>query len=181
MAQVALGLVNGAFYAMLSLGLAVIFGMLTVINFTHGAQCMMGAFAAWLLLGLFDVPFWASLILAPLIVGLFGVVIERLMLKRIYHLDHLYGFLLTFGLALIIEGLFQWKWGSGGAPYPAPITGGTDLGFMVMPTYRLFVVVAALVICLATWYAIERTPPRPYLPAATLEPTPVRAFALHVA
>ena len=157
MAQVALGLVNGAFYAMLSLGLAVIFGMLNVINFTHGAQFMMGAFAAWLLLGTLDVPFWASLILSPLIVGLFGVVIERLMLKRIYHLDHLYGFLLTFGLALIIEGLFQWKWGSGGAPYPSPIRGGTDLGFMVMPTYRLFVVMAALVICLATWYAIERT------------------------
>ena len=157
MAQVAIGLVNGAFYAMLSLGLAVIFGMLNVINFTHGAQFMMGAFAAWLLLVHLDVPFWASLILSPLIVGLFGVVLERLMLKRIYHLDHLYGFLLTFGLALIIEGLFQWRWGSSGAPYPAPITGGTDLGFMIMPTYRLFVVVAALVICLATWYGIERT------------------------
>src|ERR1700738_2963097 len=157
MAQVALGLVNGAFYAMLSLGLAVIFGMLNVINFTHGAQFMMGAFAAWLLLGLLDVPFWASLVLAPLIVGLFGVIIERLLLKRIYHLDHLYGFLLTFGMALIIEGLFQWKWGSSGAPYPAPITGATDLGFMVMPNYRLFVVVAALVVCLATWHGTQRT------------------------
>ena len=167
MAQVALGLVNGAFYAMLSLGLAVIFGMLNVINFTHGAQFMMGAFAAWLMLGILDVPFWAALILSPLIVGVFGVVIERLLLKRIYHLDHLYGFLLTFGLALIIEGLFQWKWGSGGAPYPAPIRGGTDLGFMVMPTYRLFVVVAALVVCLATWYAIERTRLGAYLRAAT--------------
>ncbi|HEX9559050.1 MAG TPA: branched-chain amino acid ABC transporter permease, partial [Reyranella sp.] len=167
MAQVALGLVNGAFYAMLSLGLAVIFGMLNVINFTHGAQFMMGAFAAWLLLGTLDVPFWASLVLAPLIVGLFGVVIERLMLKRIYHLDHLYGFLLTFGLALIIEGLFQWKWGSSGAPYPAPISGSTDLGFMFMPNYRLFVVVAALIICLATWYGIERTKLGAYLRAAT--------------
>ena len=180
MAQVALGLVNGAFYAMLSLGLAVIFGMLNVINFTHGAQFMMGAFAAWLLLTQLDVPFWASLILSPLIVGLFGVVIERLMLKRIYHLDHLYGFLLTFGMALIIEGLFQWKWGSGGAPYPAPIRGGTDLGFMVMPTYRLFVVVAALVICLATWYAIERTRLGAYLRAATENPTLVRAFGINV-
>ena len=180
MAQVALGLVNGAFYAMLSLGLAVIFGMLNVINFTHGAQFMMGAFAAWLMLGILDVPFWASLILSPLIVGLFGVVIERLMLKRIYHLDHLYGFLLTFGLALIIEGLFQWKWGSGGAPYPAPIRGGTDLGFMVMPTYRLFVVVAALVVCLATWYAIERTRLGAYLRAATENPTLVRAFGINV-
>jgi branched-chain amino acid transport system permease protein len=180
MAQVALGLVNGAFYAMLSLGLAVIFGMLNVINFTHGAQFMMGAFAAWLLLTELDVPFWASLILSPLIIGLFGVLIERLMLKRIYHLDHLYGFLLTFGLALIIEGLFQWKWGSGGAPYPTPIRGGTDLGFMVMPTYRLFVVVAALVICLATWYAIERTRLGAYLRAATENPTLVRAFGINV-
>jgi branched-chain amino acid transport system permease protein len=180
MAQVALGLVNGAFYAMLSLGLAVIFGMLNVINFTHGAQFMMGAFAAWLLLGIFDVPFWASLVLAPLIVGLFGVIIERLLLKRIYHLDHLYGFLLTFGMALIIEGLFQWKWGSSGAPYPAPITGGTDLGFMIMPTYRLFVVVAALVVCLATWYGIERTRLGAYLRAATENPTLVRAFGINV-
>ena len=180
MAQVALGLVNGAFYAMLSLGLAVIFGMLNVINFTHGAQFMMGAFAAWLLLTQLDVPFWASLILSPLIIGLFGVLIERLMLKRVYHLDHLYGFLLTFGLALIIEGVFQWKWGSGGAPYPTPIRGGTDLGFMVMPTYRLFVVVAALVICLATWYAIERTRLGAYLRAATENPTLVRAFGINV-
>jgi branched-chain amino acid transport system permease protein len=178
--QLLIGLINGAFYAMLSLGLAVIFGMLNVINFTHGAQFMMGAFAAWLMLGMLDVPFWASLILSPLIVGLFGVVIERLMLKRIYHLDHLYGFLLTFGLALIIEGLFQWKWGSGGAPYPAPIRGGTDLGFMVMPTYRLFVVVAALVVCLATWYAIERTRLGAYLRAATENPVLVQAFGINV-
>ena len=151
--QLLLGLINGAFYAMLSLGLAVIFGMLNVINFTHGAQFMMGAFAAWLLLGLLDVPFWASLVLAPLIVGLFGV---------------------------IIEGLFQWKWGSSGAPYQAPITGGTDLGFMIMPTYRLFVVVAALVICLATWYGIERTRLGAYLRAATENPTLVRAFGINV-
>src|SRR5436309_848828 len=178
--QLLLGLINGAFYAMLSLGLAVIFGMLNVINFTHGAQYMMGAFAAWLLLGILDIPFWAALVLAPLIVGLFGVVIERLLLKRIYHLDHLYGFLLTFGLALVIEGLFQWKWGSSGAPYPAPITGGTNLGFMIMPTYRLFVVVAALVICLATWYGIERTKLGAYLRAATENPTLVRAFGINV-
>src|SRR6516225_2165653 len=115
--QLLLGLINGSFYALLSLGLAMIFGMLNVINFTHGAQYMMGAFAAWLMLGILDVPFWVSLLLAPTIVGLFGALLERLMLKRIYHLDHLYGFLLTFGLALIIEGLFQWRWGSGGAPY----------------------------------------------------------------
>ena len=178
--QLLLGLINGAFYAMLSLGLAVIFGMLNVINFTHGAQYMMGAFAAWLLLGILDVPFWASLVLAPILVGLFGVVLERVMLKRIYHLDHLYGFLLTFGLALVIEGLFQWKWGSSGAPYPNPIPGGYNLGFMFMPTYRAFVVVAALVICLATWYGIERTKLGAYLRAATENPTLVRAFGINV-
>ena len=178
--QGTLGLINGAFYAMLSLGLAVIFGMLNVINFTHGAQYMMGAFVAWLLLTQLSVPFWAALVLAPVIVGLFGVVLERLLLKRIYHLDHLYGFLLTFGLALMIEGLFQWKWGSGGAPYPSPIPGGTNLGYMFMPTYRGFVVVAALVICLATWYGIERTRLGAYLRAATENPALVRAFGINV-
>jgi branched-chain amino acid transport system permease protein len=180
MAQVALGLVNGAFYAMLSLGLAVIFGMLNVINFTHGAQFMMGAFAAWLLLAQLDVPFWASLILSPLIVGLFGVLIERVMLKRIYHLDHLYGFLLTFGLALMIEGLFQWRWGSSGAPYPSPIPGGTNLGFMFLPNYRAWVVVCSLAVCLATWFLIERTRLGAYLRAATENPTLVRAFGINV-
>jgi branched-chain amino acid transport system permease protein len=178
--QLLLGLINGAFYAMLSLGLAVIFGMLNVINFTHGAQYMMGAFAAWLMLTMLDIPFWASLVLAPLIVGLFGVLIEKLLLKRIYHLDHLYGFLLTFGLALMIEGLFQWKWGSSGAPYPNPIPGGTNLGFMFLPTYRGFVVIAALVVCLATWFAIERTKLGAYLRAATENPTLVRAFGINV-
>ena len=178
--QLLLGLINGAFYAMLSLGLAVIFGMLNVINFTHGAQYMLGAFAAWLMLTNLDIPFWASLVLAPLIVGLFGIVIERLFLKRIYHLDHLYGFLLTFGMALVIEGLFQWRWGSSGAPYPAPIPGGYNLGFMFMPTYRAFVVVAALVICLTTWYAIERTRLGAYLRAATENPTLVRSFGINV-
>jgi branched-chain amino acid transport system permease protein len=178
--QLLLGLINGAFYAMLSLGLAVIFGMLNVINFTHGAQYMMGAFAAWLMLTMLDIPFWAALVLAPLIVALFGVVIEKLLLKRIYHLDHLYGFLLTFGLALMIEGLFQWKWGSSGAPYPNPIPGGTNLGFMFLPTYRGFVVLAALVICLATWFAIERTKLGAYLRAATENPTLVRAFGINV-
>src|SRR5215475_3539837 len=180
MAQIAIGLVNGAFYAMLSLGLAVIFCMLNVINITHGAQFMMGAFAAWLLLGHLEAPFWAALVLSPLIVGLFGVLIERLLLKRIYHLDHLYGFLLTFGLALIIEGLFQWRWGSSGAPYQSPIPGGYNLGFMFLPTYRGFVVVAALVICLATWYGIERTKLGAYLRAATENPTLVRAFGINV-
>jgi len=178
--QLLLGLINGAFYAMLSLGLAVIFGMLNVINFTHGAQYMMGAFAAWLLLGLLGIPFWVSLVLAPIIVGAFGVLLERLMLKRLYHLDHLYGFLLTFGLALVIEGSFQWKWGSSGAPYENPIPGGVNLGFMFMPYYRGFVVVAAAVICLATWYGIERTRLGGYLRAATENPTLVRAFGINV-
>ena len=141
---------------------------------------MMGAFAAWLLLGILDVPFWASLVIAPIIVGLFGIVLEKVMLKRIYHLDHLYGFLLTFGLALVIEGLFQWKWGSSGAPYPNPIPGGYNLGFMFLPTYRGFVVLAALVICLATWYGIERTRLGAYLRAATENPTLVRAFGINV-
>ncbi|HTR83878.1 MAG TPA: branched-chain amino acid ABC transporter permease [Reyranella sp.] len=179
-AQGTLGLINGAFYAMLSMGLAVIFGMLNVINFTHGAQYMMGAFAAWLMLTWLNIPFWAALVLAPVVVGLFGVVIEKLMLKRIYHLDHLYGFLLTFGLALVIQGLFQFQWGSSGAPYPAPITGGTNLGYMYIPTYRGFVVIAALVICLATWYGIERTRLGAYLRAATENPTLVRAFGINV-
>src|SRR5881392_2895571 len=129
--QLLIGLINGSFYALLSLGLAVIFGLLNVINFTHGAQYMMGAFAAWLGLKRLGIPYWAALALVPIVVGLTGIVLEQLLLKRLYHLDHLYGFLLTFGLALIIEGLFRWKWGSGGAPYPAPIRGGTDLGFMV--------------------------------------------------
>ena len=178
--QATLGLINGAFYAMLSLGLAVIFGMLNVINFTHGAQYMMGAFAAWLMLTELNIPFWAALVLAPLVVGLFGVVLERLMLKRIYHLDHLYGFLLTFGLALVIEGLFQWKWGSSGAPYPNPIPGGTNLGFMFLPTYRGFVVIAALVVCLATWYGIERTKLGAYLRAGTENPALTQAFGVNV-
>ena len=178
--QLLLGLINGAFYAMLSLGLAVIFGMLNVINFTHGAQYMMGAFAAWLMLTWLHIPFWGALVLAPIVVGLFGIVIERLMLKRIYHLDHLYGFLLTFGLAQIIEGLFQWNWGSSGAPYQSPIPGGYNLGFMFLPAYRGFVVVAALVICLTTWYAIERTRLGAYLRAATENPTLVRSFGINV-
>jgi branched-chain amino acid transport system permease protein len=178
--QLLLGLINGAFYAMLSLGLAVIFGMLNVINFTHGAQYMMGAFAAWLMLTELNIPFWAALVLSPLIIGLFGVLIERLMLRRIYHLDHLYGFLLTFGLALVIEGLAQARWGSGGAPYDSPIEGGWNLGFMYLPKYRGFVVLAALTICLATWYAIERTRLGAYLRAATENPTLVRAFGINV-
>jgi branched-chain amino acid transport system permease protein len=178
--QLLLGLINGAFYAMLSLGLAVIFGMLNVINFTHGAQYMMGAFAAWMLLEYFGVPYWGALVIAPLLVGLTGIVIERVFLSRLYHLDHLYGLLLTFGLALIIEGLFRQRYGSSGLPYANPIPGGTNLGFMFLPWYRGWVVVASLVICLATWFMIERTRLGAYLRAATERPDLVQAFGINV-
>ena len=179
-AQLLLGLINGAFYAMLSLGLAVIFGLLNVINFTHGAQYMMGAFAAWLGLKYLGVPYWLALILAPIVIGISGIVLEQLFLKRLYHLDHLYGFLLTFGLALIIEGVFRYEWGSSGQPYDNPLPGGMRLPFMFLPYYRGYVVVASLVICLATWFAIERTRLGAYLRAATENPTLVRAFGINV-
>jgi branched-chain amino acid transport system permease protein len=181
--QVVLGLVNGAFYALLSLGLAVIFGMLNVINFAHGAQFMMGAFVAWMLLNWAGIPYWGALILSPVIVGAFGVVIERLMISRLYKLDHLYGLLLTFGLALIIEGLFRNSFGSSGLPYapPASLTGAPiDLGFMMLPKYRVWVVVAALVICLATWLVIEKTRLGAYLRAATENASLVQAFGVNV-
>ncbi|OYX15527.1 MAG: branched-chain amino acid ABC transporter permease [Rhizobiales bacterium 32-66-8] len=178
--QLLLGLINGAFYAMLSLGLAVIFGLLNVINFTHGAQYMMGAFGAWMLLNYFGIPFWGALILSPIIVGMIGIVLERTLLKRLYHLDHLYGLLLTFGLALIIEGLFRRQYGSSGLPYNNPLPGGTNLGFMFLPNYRAFVVVASLVVCLATWFVIERTKLGSYLRAATERPDLVQAFGIDV-
>src|SRR3954466_7812724 len=151
--QLLIGLINGSFYALLSLGLAVIFGLLNIINFTHGAQYMLGAFCAFLLLNKAGVGYWWSLILAPLIVGAVGVVIERLMLKRLYKLDHLYGLLLTFGLALIFEGIFRNEFGSAGLPYSMPqsLAGGYALGFMFLPTYRAWVIAASLVICLGTW------------------------------
>jgi branched-chain amino acid transport system permease protein len=180
--QLLLGLINGAFYAMLSLGLAVIFGMLNVINFTHGAQYMMGAFAAWMLLNFLGVSYWAALVVAPIIVGLSGILLERLFLRRLYHLDHLYGLLLTFGLALIIEGLFRKQYGSSGQPYSIPpeLVGGHNLGFMFLPNYRAWVVAFSLVVCLATWYVIERTKLGSYLRAATENPTLVRAFGINV-
>ena len=178
--QLLLGLINGAFYALLSLGLAVIFGMLNVINFTHGAQYMMGAFGAWMLLQYFGIPYWGALILAPLIVGATGIVLERLLLSRLYHLDHLYGLLLTFGLALIIEGLFRKNYCSSGLPYTNPIPGGTHLGFMFLPWYRAWVVVISIVVCLATWFMIEKTKLGSYLRAATENPTLVRAFGINV-
>ena len=178
--QLLLGLINGSFYAMLSLGLAVIFGLLNVINFTHGAQYMMGAFAAWLGLKYLGVPYWAALVLAPIAVGITGVVLEKLLLQRLYHLDHLYGFLLTFGLALIIEGVFRWQWGSSGQPYDNPLPGGTNLGFMFLPNYRAWVVGVSLAVCLATWFLIERTKLGSYLRAATENPALVQAFGINV-
>ncbi|HET9902881.1 MAG TPA: branched-chain amino acid ABC transporter permease [Xanthobacteraceae bacterium] len=180
--QLLLGLINGSFYALLSLGLAVIFGMLNIINFTHGAQYMMGAFAAYLLLQHVGINYWAALVIVPIIVGFTGVVIERLFLQRLYNLDHLYGLLLTFGLALIIEGVFRNYYGSSGLPYriPPELAGGRNLGFMFLPNYRAWVVVFSLAVCLATWYVIERTRLGAYLRAATENPTLVRAFGINV-
>ncbi len=180
--QLLLGLINGAFYALLSLGLAVIFGLLNIINFAHGAQYMMGAFVAWMLLNYLNVGYWWALLLAPIVVGITGVIIERTMLKHLYKLDHLYGLLLTFGLALIIEGLFRNYYGSSGQPYqiPAELTGGRNLGFMFLPNYRAWIVVSSLAICLVTWYVIERTKLGSYLRAATENATLVRAFGVNV-
>ena len=180
--QLLIGLINGAFYAMLSLGLAVIFGLLNIINFTHGAQYMLGAFVAYLLLNKLGVGYWWALLVTPLVVGASGIVIERLMLSRLYKLDHLYGLLLTFGLALIIQGVFTNYYGSSGLPYQIPPElGGTfNLGFMFLPKYRAWVVVASLVVCLATWFVIERTKLGSYLRAATENPALVQAFGVNV-
>ena len=180
--QLLLGLINGSFYALLSLGLAVIFGMLNVINFAHGALYMLGAFVAWLLLTTAGIGYWWALLLAPLIVGAFGVILEKTLLSRLYKLDHLYGLLLTFGLALIVEGVFRHFYGVSGQPYPIPdvLRGGQNLGFMFLPNYRAWVVVASLIVCLATWYAIERTKLGAYLRAATENPVLVQAFGINV-
>ena len=182
MGQLLIGLINGSFYALLSLGLAVIFGLLNIINFTHGAQYMMGAFAAYFLLNKLGLNYWWALVLAPLAVGASGVIVERLMLSRLYKLDHLYGLLLTFGLALIIQGVFRHQYGSAGMPYamPGELTGGTNLGFMFLPKYRAWVIVASLAICIATWFVIERTKLGAYLRAATENPTIVQAFGINV-
>ncbi|MFO1136547.1 MAG: branched-chain amino acid ABC transporter permease [Rhodoblastus sp.] len=180
--QLLLGLINGAFYALLSLGLAVIFGMLNIVNFAHGALYMVGAFVAYFLLNLAGMGYWWALLLAPILIGAVGVIIERTMLQRLSGLDHLYGLLLTFGLALIIQGLFQNYFGSSGLPYEIPdlLKGGQNLGFMYLPNYRAWVVVFSLVICLATWYMIEKTKLGAYLRAATENPTLVRAFGVNV-
>ncbi|GAB4470000.1 MAG: branched-chain amino acid ABC transporter permease [Burkholderiaceae bacterium] len=182
MGQLLIGLINGSFYALLSLGLAVIFGLLNIINFTHGAQYMLGAFCAYLLLEKLGIGYWWSLVIAPLLVGATGVVIERLMLSKLYKLDHLYGLLLTFGLALIIQGVFRNEYGSAGLPYAMPeqLTGGRNLGFMFLPNYRAWVIVASLVVCLGTWYVIEKTKLGAYLRAATENPQLVQAFGINV-
>jgi branched-chain amino acid transport system permease protein len=180
--QLLIGLINGSFYALLSLGLAVIFGMLNIINFAHGAQYMMGAFVAIFLLQHAGLGYWWALLIAPVVVGLTGIVIERLLLQRLYQLDHLYGLLLTFGLALMIEGTFRNYFGSSGLPYSVPpsLQGGQNLGFMFLPNYRAWVVVFSLAVCLTTWFVIERTRLGAYLRAATENPTLVRAFGINV-
>jgi branched-chain amino acid transport system permease protein len=180
--QLLIGLINGAFYALLSLGLSVIFGLLNIINFAHGAQYMMGAFAAYFCLQWVGLGYWWSLLIAPVAVGLIGIAIERTMLKPLYHLDHLYGLLLTFGVALVIQGVFRHQYGSSGLPYgiPAQLTGGHNLGFMFLPNYRAWVVVFSLAVCLATWYVIERTKLGSYLRAATENPALVQAFGINV-
>jgi len=180
--QLLLGLINGSFYALLSLGLAVIFGMLNIINFSHGAQYMMGAFAAYLLLQYLGLNYWFALVIAPLLLGVFGVVIERLLLVHLRKLDPLYGLLLTFGLALVIEGLFRNYYGSSGLPYQVPdaLRGGQNLGFMFLPNYRAWVIGFSVLVCFSTWFAIERTRLGSYLRAATENPALVRAFGINV-
>jgi branched-chain amino acid transport system permease protein len=180
--QLLLGLINGAFYAMLSLGLAVIFGLLNIVNMAHGALFMMGAFVAWMLLTWLGLGYWWALVLTPLIVGAFGVLLEKLFISRLYKLDHLYGLLLTFGLALVIEGVFRNEFGSSGLPYriPPELSGSWDLDFMFLPVYRAWVVVVAVVACLATWLVIEKTRLGAYLRAATENAALVQAFGVNV-
>jgi len=180
--QLLLGLINGSFYALLSLGLAVIFGLLNVINFAHGAQYMLGAFAAWMLLNVLGIGYWPALVLAPVAVAITGIILEKLFLSRLYRLDPLYGLLLTFGVTLILEGLFRSLYGTSGQPYspPAMLTGAVNLGFMVLPIYRGWVVLASVVICFATWFVIEKTPLGATLRAATENPTLVQAFGINV-
>ena len=180
--QLLLGLVNGSFYAMLSLGLAVIFGLLNVINFAHGALYMMGAFLAWMGLNYFGINYWVMLIVAPLLVGLFGIIIEKTMLQWLYRLDHLYGLLLTFGITLMLEGIFRSFYGVSGQPFsvPSQLAGATDLGFMILPNYRAWVVFASVVVCLMTWFVIEKTRLGAYLRAGTENPKMVEAFGINV-
>ena len=180
--QLLIGLINGVFYAMMSLGVAIIFGMLRIGNFVHGAQYMLGAFGAWMLLNYLGLGYWWAIFIIPPVVGLTGIIIERLLIRRLYHLDHLYGLLLTFGLALIMVGVFRQAYGVSGLPYspPALLSGGNNLGFMYLPNSRAWVIVASLVVCLATWFLIEKTRLGAYLRAATENPTLVGAFGINV-
>ncbi|HEY4663920.1 MAG TPA: branched-chain amino acid ABC transporter permease, partial [Comamonas sp.] len=182
LSQLLLGLVNGSFYAILSLGLAVIFGLLNVINFAHGALFMLGAMVTWMAMNYLGVNYWVMLIMAPIVVGAFGVLIERFLLRWIYKLDHLYGLLLTLGLSLLIEGVFRSIYGVSGLGYDTPelLEGATNLGFMILPNYRAWVVVASLVVCIATWYVIEKTRLGAYLRAGTENPRLVEAFGINV-
>jgi branched-chain amino acid transport system permease protein len=182
LSQLLLGLVNGSFYAMLSLGLAVIFGLLNVINFSHGALYMMGAFAAYIGVTSFGLNYWVMLLVAPLLVGLFGILVERTMLRRLYQLDHLYGLLLTFGITLLLEGVFRSFFGVSGQTLEVPeqLAGATDLGFMILPNYRAWVVAASLFVCLSTWFVIEKTRLGAYLRAGTENPKLVEAFGINV-
>ncbi|MDI6028941.1 branched-chain amino acid ABC transporter permease [Corticibacterium sp. UT-5YL-CI-8] len=180
--QLLLGLINGSFYAILSLGLSVIFGLLNIINFTHGAQYMMGAFVSWMLLTYFGIGYWPALLISPVVVGITGVILERFILRRIYDIDHIYGFLLTYGVALVIESIFRGQYGVSGQPYRAPalLSGVIDLDFMVLPIYRLWVVAASIAVCAGTWLIIEKTRLGSYLRAATERPVLVRAFGVNV-
>ena len=182
LSQLLLGLVNGSFYAMLSLGLAVIFGLLNVINFSHGALYMLGAFLAWMGMAYFDINYWVMLIAAPIIVAIFGILIEKLLLRWLYKVDHIYGLLLTFGVTLIVEGVFRSIYGVSGQPYSVPeaLSGATDLGFMILPNYRAWVVFASVTVCLATWFVIEKTKLGAYLRAGTENPKLVEAFGINV-
>ena len=180
--QLLLGLINGAFYALLSLGLAIIFGMLNIVNFAHGALFMLGAFVAWALLEFLGIPYWWSLLIAPIVVGAFGIILEKIFIARLYKLDHLYGLLLTFGLALVIEGLARNQFGSSGMPFaiPSQLQGATDLGFMYMPNYRGWVVLASASMCLVVWLVIEKTSLGANLRAATENPALVQSFGINV-
>jgi branched-chain amino acid transport system permease protein len=178
--QLVIGLINGSFYALMSLGLAIIFGLLHVVNFAHGAQYMLGAFVAWLLLEYFGIGYWPALLITPIVVGAFGLLIERLMLRRLYKVDHVYALLLTFGLSILMEGAFRLKYGATGQPYPNPISGGLDVGVTFIPGYRIWVIVVSVVLCLSTWFVIERTKLGSYLRAANENAPLVRTFGINV-
>ncbi len=178
--QLLIGVINGSFYAMLAMGLAIIFGLMHVVNFAHGAQYMLGAFVAWLLLNTFGVPYWGALFIAPVVVAIFGILMERLILKPIANLDHLYSLLVTYAATLVIEGLIRQQYGSTGLPYNSPLPGGINLGFMFMPWYRLWVMVFSMVMCLVTWLLIEHTKLGAYLRAANESPEVVESFGINV-